>query len=128
MSNSQDSNCKSCGTVLSYGIAITGAFLIVAALVWAMSRYTQPAPLGEDRAAARKKALEELRASNAEVLHNYAWQDPVRGVVRLPIEQAMKLAEQEWKNPAQARTKLNERVAKATAPLPKAPEKPSQFE
>lgn len=123
-----DSQEKSCRALIPYVIAVLGAFLIVGALVWTMYRYTHPAPMGEDRASARLKALEELRASNAEVLNNYAWQDPVRGIVRMPIEQAMKLTERELKNPAQARTKLNERVAKATAPLPKAPEKPSQFE
>ena len=38
-------------TGLAYLIGILGSFLIVAALVWAMQRYTQPPPLGEDRVA-----------------------------------------------------------------------------
>ena len=36
-------------TGLAYLSGILGALLIVAALVWAMQRYTQPPPLGEDR-------------------------------------------------------------------------------
>ena len=44
-------------TGLAYLIGILGSLLIVAALVWAMQRYTQPPPLGEDRIALRKKAL-----------------------------------------------------------------------
>ena len=43
-------------TGLAYVIGILGSLLIVAALVWAMQRYTQPPPLGEDRVALRKKA------------------------------------------------------------------------
>lgn len=118
---------RKCGTC-AYVAAIIGAFLIVAGLVWIMRSYTRPEPLGEDRANERRKALAELRAANAEVLNNYAWQDPTRGVVRMPIDQAMKLAEQAWQNPAAARSNLIARVEKATAPLPKVPEKPSQFE
>ena len=48
---------------LAYVIGILGSLLIVAALVWAMQRYTQPPPLGQDRVAVRKKALADLRAA-----------------------------------------------------------------
>jgi len=109
-------------------IGILGCFLIVAALVWAMRHYTQPPPLGEDRVALRKKALAELRASEAEELNSYGWLDPGKGIVRLPIADAMKLALRDWQNPAAARSNLVARVEKATAAPPKAPEKPSPFE
>ena len=36
-------------TRLAYAAAILGTFLIVAALVLVMHRYTQPAPLGAER-------------------------------------------------------------------------------
>jgi hypothetical protein len=49
-------------------------------------------------------------------------------MVRLPIEDAMKLAAQKWQNPSAARADLNARAEKAAAELPKAPEKPSAFE
>ena len=81
-------------------IGILGSFLIVAALVWAMQHYTQPPPLGEDRVALRKKALAELRAAEASELDSYGWVDQGKGVVRLPISEAMKLTLREWQNPA----------------------------
>jgi hypothetical protein len=108
---------------------ILGSFLIVAALAWAIHRYTQPPPLGEDRAAVRAKALAELRAAEAEALASPAWIDQAKGIVRLPIERAMMLVERDWgQNPAAARSNLIARVEKATAAPPKAPEKPSPFE
>ncbi len=124
-----NSEGKSRGPVCAYVVGILGSFLIVAALVWAMRHYTQPAPLGEDRAAVRAKALMELRAAEAEALNNPGWIDQTKGLVRLPIEDAMKMVERDWgQNPAAARSNLIARVEKATAPPPKVPEKPSQFE
>jgi hypothetical protein len=114
---------------LAYFIAVLGAFLIVVLLVWAMQHYTQPPPVGADRAAVRAKDLAELRAAEAEALHTTAWVDPAKGIVRLRIEDAMKWVEQEWaQNPVAARSNLIGRVEKATAPPPRQPEKPSQFE
>ncbi|HYG34268.1 MAG TPA: hypothetical protein VEC99_05765 [Clostridia bacterium] len=116
-------------TALAYVAGILGAFLIVAALVWTMVRYNQPAPLGEDRAAVRAEALAQLRAAETEALNTTAWLDKPKGIVRLRIEDAMRLVEQEWgRNPAAARSNLLVRVEKATATPPKAPEQPSQFE
>jgi hypothetical protein len=54
--------------------------------------------------------------------------DAPHGVVRLPIDLAMQLAAQAWKDPAAARADLRQRAEKAAAELPKAPEKPSAFE
>ena len=115
-------------TGLAYLAGILGSLLIVAALVWAMQRYTQPPPLGEDRIAVRKKALADLRATEASELESYGWVDQTKGVVRLPINEAMKLALREWQNPAAARSNLIARVEKATAVPPAAPAKPSPFE
>ncbi len=114
-----------CPASCAYGVAIVGSFLIVAGLVWIMFHFTRPEPLGEDRAVARRKALKELRASNEEILNNpnYVWQDPAKGVVRLPIDRAMALALQLWQNPAAARSNLIARVEKATAVPP-----PQSFE
>lgn len=115
-------------TGLAWLIGIIGSLLIVAALVWAMQHYTQPPPLGEDRVAQRKKALAELRAAEASELSSYAWLDQGKGIVRLPIIEAMKLTLREWQNPATARSNLIARVEKATAVPPPAPAKPSPFE
>src|SRR5262245_59869744 len=116
------------GKAAASAVAILGACLIFAALVWAMRYYTQPAPLGEDRVAIRKKALAELRADEGDQLNNYAWLDASKGIVRLPIAEAMNLALRAWQNPVTARSNLIARVEKATALPPKAPEKPSPFE
>jgi hypothetical protein len=116
-------------TALAYIIGVLGSFLIVAGLVWAMRYYMQPTPLGADRAAERAKALAELRATEAEALEHAAWLDQTKGVVRLPIAEAMQMVEREWgQHPAAARSNLIARVEKATALPPKAPEKPSPFE
>ena len=116
-------------TALAYIIGILGSFLIVAGLVWAMQYYMQPAPLGADRAAERAKALAELRAAEADALEHAAWLDQTKGLVRLPIADAMQIVERDWgQNPAAARSNLISRVEKATALPPKALEKPSPFE
>jgi hypothetical protein len=115
-------------TGLALFAGILGSLLIVAALVWAMQHYTQPPPLGEDRVAQRKKALAELRAAEASELTSYGWLDQTKGIVRLPIAEAMKLALREWQNPPAARSNLIARVEKATAVPPPPPAKPSPFE
>jgi hypothetical protein len=114
---------------LAFVLGLLGCFLIVAALVWAMWHYTRPVPLGEDRAAVRAKALAELRAAEAEALSTPGWVDQSKGIVRLPIVEAMKLVQRDWgQDPAAARTNLIARAEKAAAVPPKPPEKPSQFE
>ncbi len=115
-------------TVGAYVVGILGSFLIVAALVWAMHHYTQPPPV-EDRPAFRARNLAELRAAEAEALQHPAWIDQGKGLVRLPIADAMAIVEREWgQHPAAARSNLISRVEKATAVAPKPPEKPSPFE
>ena len=113
---------------LVYAASILGALLIVAALLWAMQRYTQPPPLGEDRVAVRKKALADLRAVEAGELASYGWVDQPKGVVRLPIAEALKITLRDWQNPAAARSNLIARVEKATAAPPAAPAKANPFE
>ena len=115
-------------TGIAYLLAILGSFLIVAALVWAMQRYSQPPPLGQERIALRKKALAEMRAAEASELGSYGWIDQGKGVVRLPIDEAMKLVLRDWQNPAAARSNLIARVEKAVAVAPPAPPKPSPYE
>ena len=99
-------------------VGILGAFGICAGLVWAMWHFNSPAPLGEDRVATRKKALAEVRAAESDDLNRYGWVDPTKDIVRLPIAQAMKLARDQWQNPALARSNLIARVEKAYPPPP----------
>ena len=111
--NPETKNCN-CGPKVAFCIAGIGAFLIVAFLVMAMRHYIQVPVLNANRAAERAKIFAEMRASEAEALNNAAWLDAGKGIVRLPIEDAKKLVEQEWKNPAAARSNLIARVEKAT--------------
>ena len=111
---------------IAYSLGILGCFLIVAALVWAMHRYTEPSPLGKERAAVRARALAEMRAAETDALNNVGWVDQGKGIVRLRVEDAMKLVERSWQNPPAARSNLLERVAKAYPPPPKPA--PSPFE
>src|ERR1017187_1370768 len=115
--NSETNNKKSGPVFL---ILILGAFLVVAVLGRWTRRYTRPAPLGEDRIAFREKSLAELRKAEAEALHNAAWLDQSKDVVRLPIEDAMKMVEQNWQNPAAARADLIAREEKANPGAPAA--------
>lgn len=123
-----DSCCAEKGRCTAYVLGILGTFLLMAALVWLMRHYTQPAPLDAERAQERVKNLKEMRAANFDAINNYAWHDQSKGLVRLPVARAMELTLQEWQNPAAARSNLIARMEKATAPPPKAPEKPSEFE
>jgi hypothetical protein len=126
--NSGTSENQAMGRNFSVTAAVVIVCLIFAGLVWKMKQYTTPPPLNAVRAAERAKALADLRAEEAIALNNVGWVDQAKGVVRLPIADAVKLAEQQWQNPAKARADLIARVEKATALPPKAPEKPSQFE
>lgn len=117
--------CGGNGRMWAAIIAGVGACLIFAVLVGKMREYSQPAPLGAERAAERAKALAELRAANAETLENVDWVDASKGIVRLPIAEAMRLWEEKSKDPAAARADLIAREEKATY-VPPPP--PSEFE
>jgi hypothetical protein len=107
-------------------IGIVGALLIVLILIWAMRSYMQPPPLNQNRAAERAKALADLRGLEHEEQTTAAWIDQPKGIVRLPLEDAMKIVEREWRNPPAARSNLLARVQKAYPPP--APPPPSPFE
>jgi hypothetical protein len=116
------SNSESCcARRCAYIFAALGTLLIVAVLVRVMVDYTRPAPPTEDRAELRRKNLKELRNANAEVLDtaNYAWQDQAKGIVRIPIKDAMEMSLKLWQDKDAARSNLIARVEKATAPPPK---------
>ena len=127
--NSETTNCRNCKGKAAYAIAIIGAFLIVAALVWAMRHYIQAPALNANRAAERAKAFAEMRAAETEAINNTGWMDQSKGIVRLRIADAVKMVEQKWgSDPAAARADLIARVEKATYVPPPAPAKPSEFE
>jgi len=113
-----EANSKKAGPVAF--ILTLGAFLVVAALGWWTHRHTRPAPLGADRIAFREKSLAELRKTEAETLHGAAWLDQAKGIVRLPVEDAMKMVERNWRDPAAGRADLIAREEKANPGTPAA--------
>jgi len=98
-----------------FGIVFLGGLLIVAAMVLLTQRYTRPAPVDQARIDLRRKTLAELRAASTNLLNSYAWRDQAKGIVRVPITRALELAEQEWRNPAAARSNLIARAERANA-------------
>ena len=114
--------------VWHFGIIFIVACLLFVALVVAVKLSVPVPAIDADRAAVRSKALAEIRAAEAIALTKPGWVDQDRGIVRLPIETALQLAESAAKDPAAARGDLIARAAKAAAPLPKTAPKPSAFE
>lgn len=117
---------------INRGSAAAVGFLIVsvifAVLAVAVKLSLNVPTVDADRGAERSKALAEIRATEDKALSTAAVIDAQRGIVRLPIDRAMQLAAEAWKNPAAARADLNARAEKAAAELPKAPAKPNPFE
>jgi hypothetical protein len=106
---------------------IIGAVVFAAATVVVKLALPVPA-IDADRGAERAKDLAEIRATEQQSLTTLGWADQSRGIVRLPIADAVQLAAKEWQNPAQAMNDLKAREAKAVAPAPVAPAQPNAFE
>jgi len=119
--NSETKNCCSWAGKIAYAVAVLGAILIVVFLDRELKKYTAAPAVNAGRAEERAKALAEIRNTEADALNNTGWIDPSKGIVRLKIDDAMKMAEQEWKNPAAARSNLIARVEKANPPPPPPP-------
>jgi hypothetical protein len=127
--NSENNTCCSCAGKVAWAVAVIGAILIVVFLDRELKRYTAPPPLDAGRAEERSKTLAEIHNTEASDLDHTGWMDPTKGLVRLKIDDAMKLMEQKWKDPAAARKDLIARVEKANPPPPpQAPPPKSQFE
>jgi hypothetical protein len=99
-------------------IGILGTFLIMAAMVGLMYARTRPPAVNAARAEERRKALADVTAQSRDQLENYAWIDPTKGIVRLPVSQAMELTVRNWKSPAAARSNLIARLPKVAPPAP----------
>jgi len=112
-----------------YFVATLGALLIVAGLACFLYTRTRPTPLNQARIAERIKNLHEITAAGTDALNNFGWQDQTKGLVRLPITNAMELIVREWQNPAVGRSNLLARLDKANPPPPPAaPPTPTKFE
>jgi len=121
--NPQTANRASAATI---GVIIVS--VIFAVIVVALKLTLFVPAIDADRAAERVKAFHEMNVAEEKTLSAAGWIDQSRGTVRLPVESAIQLAAQQWRNPAAARAELIARQEKASAELPKAPAKPSAFE
>ena len=116
-------------TATVYFLAALGSLLIVAGLAWLLYYRTRPEPLNQARIQERIKNLHDITTTSAEALNTYGWQDQSKGLVRIPITNAMEWTVRLSKDPAAARSNLLARVDKANpAPPPPAPPKPNQYE
>ena len=104
------------------------ASLLFIALAVAVKFAVRVPAIDADHNTARAKALAKIRATEDKSLTTAGWIDQSRGIVRLPIETAMQISAQEWRNPAQGRADLLSRQENASKPAPVKPAAPSQFE
>jgi hypothetical protein len=112
-----------------YAIVFLLLFTIMAHFTRRMYRDWNPGSFSANRGAERIKARKDIETKTATELSTAGWVDQGKGIVRLPINQAMQITIEQWgANPSAARSNLIERAQKAAAPAPKVPEKPSQFE
>ena len=79
------------------GSVILSCFLIFAVILWLTYLPNRPErfPVGSVPPEERAERLRELRAEEARLVDRYGWVDQDEGVVRLPIERAMELIQQE---------------------------------
>jgi len=124
----QETNNQTQSGAAAAALGFILACFVVGVLILAMKHAAHPPPIDADSAAARAKALAELRVAESNALNHAGWIDQNRSLVRLPISVAMQITENEWRNPPAARSNLITRVEKATAPAPPAPAKSNPFE
>jgi hypothetical protein len=115
---------RASGAAIGFLIA---SLIFIALAVMGTFSPTVPA-IDADRGAMFSSDLSEIHSNEDVSLAIPGWIDRGRGIVRLPIDTAMRIAAQEWQNPAQARADLISRAQKAAAPAPKPPPAANPFE
>ncbi len=126
--NSDTNNVNQVNRASSAAVGFIAAFLIFIGLAVVVKFCIVVPAVDADRDTVRAKELAEIRTNETALLNHAGWVDQQRGIVRLPIEDAMQIAVQDWKNPAQARSDLLSRQENASKPAPAAPAKPNPFE
>ena len=121
-------NYKTANSASGAALGLLIASVIFAGLAVVVKVAVAVPDIDADRADARSQALVEIRTNETACLANVGWADEARGLVRLPIDSAIRLAAQKWQNPSAARADLNARAEAAAAPAPAAAPKPSAFE
>jgi hypothetical protein len=128
--NSENKDCcNNCAGKAAWAVAVIGAILAVVFINHQLKKQTAAPAVDAGRAEERAKTLAEIHNTEAADLDHTGWIDQSKGLLRLKIDDAMKLSEQKWKNPAEARADLISRVEKAYPPPPPPAAAPkSQYE
>ncbi|HUZ08518.1 MAG TPA: hypothetical protein VMV89_13655 [Candidatus Paceibacterota bacterium] len=126
MNQNQDTPVVNRASGAALGFLLASVLFAVLVVIVKFS-VTAPA-IDADRDAAIAQALFQIRTNETAALDHPGWIDQSRGVVRLPIDGAMKITTHAWQNPAQARADLISRQENASKPAPVAPAKPNPFE
>ena len=112
--NSETCCSEKCRSACAYFVAVLASLLIMVALVALMKHYTAPEPSKAGaRDLERMKAGNEVRGAAATALTAYGWENQAKGIVRLPVNRAVELILQDYKDPAAGRAKLIARSEKA---------------
>ncbi len=100
-------------TIIAYFVGGIGSFLIIGVLAWAVVGRPAPA-VDAERAALRKQYRVEIEAANKQVLDGYALDTDALAkgnkVYHMPIQRALEVAAQDFKDPAAGRQKLLQRL------------------
>ena len=113
-------NYKTANSASGAALGLLIASVIFAGLAVVVKVAVAVPDIDADRADARSQALVEIRTNETACLANVGWADEARGLVRLPIDSAIRIAA--------PRADLNARAEAAAAPAPAAAPKPSAFE
>jgi len=100
-------------------IAILATFLLMVFLVRQMTKVAQPASVGAARGLERALENAKIRADGITASQDWGYVDQTRGIVRLPLEEAIKLTVQGYQKPEAFRTDVLARMEKASVPPPK---------
>lgn len=70
---------------------VLGLFLLAAFAILILYIPSRPGSVNEDIESARRKTLAEVNAKQHDMITTYEWVNKEEGVVRIPVDRAMKL-------------------------------------
>ena len=89
-----------------YGLVIAACFFVMFYMVRSAYRESNPQPLNHARALERAKVRTQVTGVAVSNLTTVGWVDVAKGIVRLPINQAMKMTVEAYQNPEAAHSNL----------------------
>lgn len=114
----QTKNCGPCTKTCLTVVVCVVTFLLMAFLVNRMVKFTRPEPVGVARATERAVEGGKIRADGVEKSKVWGLVDAPRGIVRLPVEDAVKLTLEGYKDAAKFKADLAARLEKASVAPP----------